>query len=588
MKTTVLSIILFFICYATMQAQDFRHAMRIFPDSSKFNLVKDKFPAKEALSRKGWYYSVAGIVSTPSGYVASYRRSDFHTATFTDIMVAYSKDGRAWSGHHSIAHADVWHENSVWIAPQITKLRSGKLVIICDLGNRTSGQDWPMLSDWQKPNRGMSNHLFWSDDDGKTWSAPQQCDNVGGEPGYITEMQDGKLIYTRTVSKKTDKLWNPPMPWGDIYYLSQTTRSLDGGKTWENPVTLADSPFIGDCEVGTAELGPDTLLAITRVGFGGGYIMQPSRFVYSYNGGTAWDKPFLSPIYAQRPIVRKLKSGKLLTVYRNCYGTSGTYAFLFDQKEKFDYTPTTFIYNEDRCLLKDGVMTLKTGSKVTDYAFFGFYPAQSPDAIVTIEASLKVDQADIDGCNIGAGCWVRFMPNRVCLAEKPEIGFDVDATQWHDYKIVRGNGKITILVDGKEKLKAPINGLENRLVTIGSRQVKNFAWDHIGDEKNESSIEQASISHWKALHVSVDNKEDYDIDWSWNPSKGYPDQFRRDRLIGLDIIASAPGHCGYPSISQDADGKIIIADYTVGGNGGTPTDMPFIRAYITTEKELMK
>ena len=209
MKTTVLIILSYFLFTSAIQSQDFRHAMRIFPESSKFNMVKDQFPAKEALSRKGWYYSVAGIVSTPSGYVASYRRSDFHTATFTDIMVAYSKDGRTWSGHHSIAHGDVWHENSVWIAPQITKLRSGKLVIICDLGKRTSGQDWPMLSDWQKPNRGMSNHLFWSEDDGKTWSAPQQCDNVGGEPGYITEMQDGKLIYTRTVSKKTDKLWNP-------------------------------------------------------------------------------------------------------------------------------------------------------------------------------------------------------------------------------------------------------------------------------------------------------------------------------------------------------------------------------------------
>src|SRR5690606_39070779 len=107
----------------------------------------------------------AGVAATAEGLVAVYRRSDSHTAVTTDIMVAYSADGgRTWDGHHSISHLDVWADQAVWVAPQLSSLRDGRLVIIVDKGRRRSGNDWPMLASWQKPNRGMSNHLFWSHD----------------------------------------------------------------------------------------------------------------------------------------------------------------------------------------------------------------------------------------------------------------------------------------------------------------------------------------------------------------------------------------------------------------------------------------
>lgn len=220
MKNSLLIIVILLFFSSGLKSQNFRHAMRIFPDSSKFNVAKD------ALKNKGWYYSQAGIVSTPTDYIASYRRSDFHNCNFTDIMVAYSKDGRNWSGNHSIS-----------------------------FGKRSSSQKLPMLSEWQKPGRGMSNHLFWSNDDGKTWTDPHKIDDIGGVPGYITEMKDGKLIYTRTISKKTNKLWNPPMPWGDIYYKNESVRSLDGGKTWEKPVSLADNPFMATAKLVLWNLG---------------------------------------------------------------------------------------------------------------------------------------------------------------------------------------------------------------------------------------------------------------------------------------------------------------------------------------------
>ena len=570
------------------QRNTFSHEMQVFPDSLKFDVARDPVPADDAPSKQGWYYSVAGVASTPDGLVAVYRKSDFHTALTTDIMVAYSADkGRTWTGHHSIAHADVWNERAVWIAPQLSRLKDGRLVIICDLGHRTTKDDWPMLSHWQKPNRGMANYLFWSEDYGKTWDGPHLTDQVGGEPGYITELADGTLLYTRTQSEITDKLWNPPLPWGDIYYYNESVKSRDSGKTWNQVSTLAKDPHHGDCEVGTAEIEPDKILAVTRIGLGNGRFGQPSRWIYSYDGAKTWTDAALGPVYAQRPIVRRLQSGKLLLVYRNVWGTPGTNALVFDPEEKLPYQPAAYIFEEERCVLTDGVMHIETGDGIRDQVVYRFYPAQAPDSRVTIKTEMKLDEAGIHGCNISAGCWVRFEPGRISLADRPSEGFDIDATQWHRYEITRDNGTISIKADGKLKLQTSAKGLETRLVQIGNRQTGSFNFYSIGNDE-ATGRHTRSKSLWKALSVKVENKNDYDIDWQWDPSKGYPDQFRRDRIVLLDKIASSPGHCGYAGSTQMDDGTIVITDYTVGGNGGKPAKMPFIRAYVTTEEGLTK
>ena len=101
------------------------------------------------------------------------------------------------------------------------------------------------------------------------------------------------------------------------------------------------------------------------------------------------------------------------------------------------------------------------------------------------------------------------------------------------------------------------------------------------------------MSQWRSVSVKVDNAQDYSIDWRWTPAKGYPDQFRRDRTVVLDYSYSAD--CGYSSWTQRADGKVVIVDYTTGGDlesfswgevgKGTA---PFIRAYIVDEGDLVR
>ena len=556
------------------------------PDACKHTVTQKTYPGLVCPNPRGWYYKAGNVALARDGsLVACFPISDSHTPVTSNIMVARSTDGGVtWGEYQSIAHSDVWVDQAAWIVPQMSALKDGRLVIVCDLGQRQAGQAMPMLSAWQKPDRGMWNYMFWSSDNGKTWSAKQRIDHIGGEPSYVAELSNGVLAFTRTESVRTALLKNPPLPWGDIYYRNIVVFSDDAGRTWNRTSVLSDNPFQGDAEVGMVELEPGTILAATRIGLGNGQFANPSRLITSHDYGRTWDKGVLAPFYAQRPHLGKLQSGKLLVTYRNVWGTPGSRAFVFDPNEKLGFQPNSWILDERCCSLKDGALVLKTREGKLEAADFSLYPAQDDESEVTIEAVLRVDEADLNGCAISAGCWVRFLPDRVCLADRPSAGFAVNAREWHTYRIHRGKGRIAIEVDGKRALDEPMGGLWVRQVHFGNRAGTGRPGDYARNR---------SASFWRSFSAKVSNSLDYSVDWSWDPSKGYPDQFRRDRVVVLDY--AYPADCGYSSWTQKPDGGIVILDYTNGGSmesysWGAPGAgaAPFVRAYLVKEGDLVR
>lgn len=560
----------------------------VVPDSAKVTVSPREYPGlTNPNPRGGWYYKCANVVLAADGaLVACWQLSDNHTSIMSHIYVARSIDGgKTWQDFQSIARANVWEDKGVWVVPQLSVLRDGRLVIISDYGSRGPGQDFPMLSRWQKPDRGMSNHVFWSSDHGKTWTPGTKIDDVGGEPGYILEMADGTLAYTRTSSAVTDQLRNPPSPWLNVYYRNEIVLSRDGGKTWPETHWLADSPFHGDCEVGLAETAPGHLMALTRIGLGNGRFGHPSRVAFSDDGGRTWPRFELAPFYAQRPHVRRLQSGKYLVTYRNVWGTPGSRALVFDPAKDLGFQPNSWILDESRCELASDKLTLRTLEGKRGAVEFNLYPAQSDDSRVEITARLKVEAAEANGCAISAGCWVSFTPDRVSLADRPEVGFNINAREWHTYRLVREKGMLTIEADGIEKLRAPVGDLWVREVRFGNRSVPK------GDE---TYTRNAGVSHWQSVSAKVTNDQrDFSIDWRWTPAAGYPDQFRRDRTVVLDY--SHPSDCGYSMWTQLPAGRIVILDYTTGGNlenysrgGKTQGAAPFVRAYLVNEADLVR
>ena len=574
-----------FALASPVQAAFARDPLRV-ADDKKVTVSLPDYPGSANPNDRGWYHHSTNVVLAKDGsLVACYRIADGHTATTTSIVIARSTDGgRTWREHQVIAKGDVWHEHALWVAPQMSVLKDGRLIVLCDLGQRNSGQNWPMLTDWQKPDRGMANYIFVSADSGRTWTKGEKIDDVGGEPGYVLELANGALAYTRTSSQKTDKLKNPPAPWNDIYYRNEIVFSRDGGKTWPEAHWLADSPFHGDCEVGLAELAPGKLVAATRIGLGNGKFGHPSRLIFSDDGGLTWPRTEPAPFYGQRPHFSRLQSGKMLVTYRNVWGTPGNRALVFDVNEHLGFQPTSHILDETRCELTSDALTLRTKEGKRGAVEFNLYPAQDDQSRVEIEATLRVEDADTQGCAISAGCWVRFMPDRVELADRPATGFAFDTRGWHTYRIVRERAKIAIYADDKLMLEAPIADIWVREVRFGN---------HALAKGSETYTANRSITHWRKFSAKVANADDYSIDWSWNPAKGYPDQFRRDRTVVLDI--AYPGDCGYSSWTQLPDGRIVIIDYTNGGNlesfsWGKPGEgaAPFVRAYLVNESDLVR
>lgn len=555
------------------------------PESAKFTVTPEEYPGLRNPNPHGWYYKCANVVQAQDGaLVACWQLSDQHTSLTTWLMSARSTDGgRTWGEYQTFSHANVWEHRAVWVVPQMSVLRDGRIVVVCDRGQRGPNQNWPMLSDWQKADRGMSNWIFWSRDHGRTWSPGEQVDAVGGEPGYVLELADGTLAYTRTSSARTDQLKNPPSPWNDIYYRNEIVFSDDRGATWGRTAWLADSPFHGDCEVGLAELAPGRLVAASRIGLGNGRFGHPSRLLYSDDGGRTWPRAHPAPFYGQRVHLGRLQSGKLLATYRNLWGTPGSRALVFDAGESLGFQPTSYILDEGRCVLEADALTLRTGDGRAGAVEFNLYPAQDDLARVELEVTLRVEAAETNGVAVSAGCWVRFQPDRVSLGDRPAAGFAIDTRVWRTYRIVRAGGEITIFVDGVERLREKTGGLWVREVRFGNRSVPRGG---------ETYPDNRAVSHWRALAVKVTNdSRDYSIDWRWTPAQGYPDQFRRDRTVVLDYAYPA-SDCGYSSWTQLPDGKIVIVDYTNARHGGRVVagEHPrnFIRAYHVHEHDLVR
>ncbi|MDP0495314.1 MAG: sialidase family protein [Verrucomicrobiota bacterium JB024] len=500
-------------------------------------------------------------------------------------MIARSRDGaRTWGTPQSISHRDIHREGSVWVSPEINTLADGRLAVICDLGNRQAHEEHVSLYDWQQPDRGMANYVFWSEDGGLTWSAPQQVDRVGGEPERISSLSNGDLIYTRTTAlpRRDDRRmpyeYAASLP-SYAYYRCDAVISSDGGKTWSEHI-LNDDQLYSDCEVGLVDMGGGTVWGIARCGDMAGYLGQPSRLLISHDYGRTWGAPRLLPIYGHRPIPGRLASGRLLVTHRNFWGTIATYASSFDPDCLPDYEPGCFIGDEQCARLLEGCYELTTGEGNPSAVAYALYPAEDAQTAVSVECEVRVRSADIHACNISAGCWVRLLPDRVCLADRPEIFASLDLRGWRRLRIERVGGKVSIWADGSLLLESELGNLWRREVGFGNRKSEMRGID----ERSVVFERNAGVSQWRSFRVQVRNISDHAIDWKWCASQGFPDPFRRRSVLCLDYNATyCHAHNGYSGWTQLGDGTVVVVDYNAGPK---PLPRPAVWAYTLDEADL--
>ena len=143
-----------------------------------------------------------------------FNETDYHWPTeFSRITVIASGDyGATWGNPRIVDQAYRRRGEERWVTPRISRLRDGRLVIVCDQN------DYQHCHESQPP--GI--YAWWSEDDGDTWSSRVATGIPGIEPDRVCELEDGTLLVGshylfRATRKKGESV----------------SRSSDGGKSWQ-------------------------------------------------------------------------------------------------------------------------------------------------------------------------------------------------------------------------------------------------------------------------------------------------------------------------------------------------------------------
>ncbi len=247
------------------------------------------------------YEAWPDVVQTRSGKLVCVFSECAHHGdrSYTRIMLADSHDrGRSWTPKRPLTEGtrglDYYYN-----CARISTLRDGRLVVIVDR--------IPFI-DGEKVAGKARNLLYFSNDDGVTWSEPAETPLCGIVPDKLLELESGRWIIAahRPLNDKLTQY----LRWSD-----------DRGATWSDDVVVAHSPDFHLCEVSILPMGEGTLVAFMRENSGMGY---DCKKVISRDNGESWGEIIDFPLPGcHRPVAGHLADGSILITYRFMQGGKG-------------------------------------------------------------------------------------------------------------------------------------------------------------------------------------------------------------------------------------------------------------------------
>jgi hypothetical protein len=488
------------------------------------------------------------VVALPSGrLLAVYADTDKHWAEgLIRLTLIQSADrGRTWSLAGVLAESDRSKREPHWVTPRISHLSDGRLAVVCDL------DDFEHCHEWQEP--GI--YVWWSEDEGRTWSEPVNTGIHGIEPDRITELSDGRLsLGSHMTCADTQKV-------GEFIW-----RSPDGGQTWGPPVAVAKDAVHLYCEGAYTTLYDGTLVCVLRDNLHNNY---PSQVAFSFDNGDSWTQPMEAPFAGDRPFIGQLADGRLLTTFRNQAGNRGTYAWLGHIQRELGYRVSGLHKGPAEIALspQDGLYVGHPRPATTQY---NLLPPESYRSEVTLEARLRVQGepgqtcAYIQVAHIGVRLSVR--PDGLYLDEKGRVHqhpidthWPADMTEWHTLRVHHKGGLVRLFLDGEDVLRY-------RLLLPGPFVPTCFG----------SARDGTGHAWWRSVKYLVRNPSEPEHLWLWDCLGGeagsgdaqatFPDQYEIDRLLELHANTHQHPDNGYSSWLQFEDGEILVLDYTNQGD----------------------
>jgi sialidase-1 len=497
---------------------------------------------------------------------------------YSRVMLMESADGgETWSAPRVLAEArtgigawgaapDVDHEP--WLSPRITRLRDGRLVIICD------------KDDHQHAHEGQPSgiHAWWSTDAGRTWDGPHLTGVPGIEPDKVVELDDGTLLIgTHLQVAATQKL-------GEF-----VARSRDGGRTWDPVVPVAVDAIHNYCEGAIVQLANGRLVCVMRENNHNNY---PCYLAFSGDRGLTWSAPVEAPFSGDRPYAGLLSDGRFFVTHADQAGRPVTNAWAGDIEAEHGYKVAIGGRNRGRGsamgtaplagqamnvpavevgrnqhLVELAPEALALHNKWQTPIRYHLLPPDLPATEVEFEAELRIDGSggakfEVLVARVGlfletAPGWLRLAPQRgghAWMARR-----EVDLTRWRTLKAVHRGGLVEVFVDGESVAR-----FTHFREAPWERSFFGSAGDHRG-----------TVWLRRVRYATRDAGRRHE--WTWDAASGaYPNQNEIDRWLTLALNEEAfPDH-GYTAWAELPAGKLIVVETT---SAGAPLQKAQLHAY---------
>ncbi|HHW10609.1 MAG TPA: exo-alpha-sialidase [Firmicutes bacterium] len=240
------------------------------------------------------YEAWPDVTLTPGGkLICVFSECNHHNdRSYTRIVLCESTDrGRTWSAKRPLT--DGTSGFPYWNCARIQMLKDGRLAVVVD---RISA----------KNEEGGRVYIFFSEDEGATWSAPLATAVQGIVPDRIVELAGGTWLLS---AHHRDPRHG--------YLVQRLWFSDNEGRSWEGPVDVANKPGLNLCEVSILPVEKH-LVAFMRENSGFGL---PCYKCISSDNGRTWSPPVEFPLPGcHRPVAGFLNDGRILITYRFTQG----------------------------------------------------------------------------------------------------------------------------------------------------------------------------------------------------------------------------------------------------------------------------
>lgn len=491
------------------------------------------------------------------------------------VLIESTNNGETWGDRKVIAQAkplDSWGagesiEREPWLTPRISRVRDGRLVILCDK------DDYSHAHESQQP--GI--YAWWSSDDGTSWSDPVNTGVPGIEPDQVVELRDGTLLIgTHFLVSATQKL-------GQYVAISR-----DGGSTWDHVAKIASDDIHNFCEGAIVELTSGRLVCVIRENNHNNY---PSYLSFSDDRGETWSKPIEAPFSGDRPYGGMLSNGQFLVTFANQAGRPTTTAWVGDIEAESGYKASAGDRNRGRatqlistpilehpinipsCSLRRNLHLISLSddaliltNKIETPIRYHVMPPDRAWTTVEFEAEIELDDAGSDGpkfivqiARVGiylelGSAWLRLAAGPGGHSQMSRKS--IDMTGKHTVRVAHHHGLDEVFVDGKSIVRKTV--------------VRETIWDR--SWFGTAGSNGGDVRLYRVNYETNDSEREHRWEWSGTSSE-YPNQYEIDRWIELEENTEPfPDH-GYTTWTELKDATVLVGNTT-------SLNMPFHKAAL--------